>query len=92
MTRCWKRPQCSYVRIKYLGTSWVSYSMLKKRHKEKQHCVVCQKEISKTSNLLRLHQTGATLLGAHAQVTEKLLPRFGRAPRVLLRNIGTLLD
>ena len=52
------------------------------RHKEKPNTVcVCvwggekkttrkERILSKTSNLLRLHQTGTTLLRAHAQVTE----------------------
>jgi hypothetical protein len=35
-----------------------------KRHKEKEK----KKPLSETSNLLRLHQTGPTLLRAHAQV------------------------
>ena len=106
MRRCWKRPRYCYVRIKYLGTSWVSYSMLKNATKKNSTLSVCgvvkkrkeddkgkkEKLLSKTSNLLRLHQTGPTLLRAHAQVTEQLLPGLGSAPRMLLRNIGALLD
>jgi hypothetical protein len=48
--------------------------------------------LSKASNLLRLHQSRATLLRTHAQVPQQLLPRLGSAPGMLQRNTSALLD
>jgi len=62
------------------------YGVVKKKKKKEKNQDDKEKRkklLSKTSNLLRLHQTGTALLRAHAQVTEQLLPRLGSAPRVL---------
>lgn len=76
----------------------IQYAQERHKEKANTECVWCcqkkkkknqddkekrKKPLSKTSNLLRLHQTGTALLRAHAQVTEQLLPRLGSAPRVL---------